>query len=101
MRVGSLFTGIGGLDLGLERAGFEIVWQVEIDPWCRALLGQRWPEVKRYGDIRACGRHNLEWVDLLVGGFPCTDISSAGKQAGIEGERSGLWREQARIIAEI
>lgn len=102
MKVGSLFTGIGGIDLGLNRAGFEIVWQVEIDPYCQQLLGQHWPEVKRHRDIRACGAHNLEEVDLIAGGFPCTDISSAGKQAGIEkGKQSGLWREQARIIAEI
>lgn len=101
MRVGSLFTGIGGLDLGLQRAGFEIAWQVEIDEWCRRLLTQLWPEVPKYGDIRKCGVHNLEWVDVLCGGFPCQDISSAGKRAGIEGERSGLWREFARIIGEL
>lgn len=101
MRVGSLFTGIGGLDLGLQRAGFEIAWQVEIDPYCRAVLGQHWQEVQRFEDVRECGAHNLSAVDVLAGGFPCQDISTAGKRSGIEGERSGLWREFARIIAEI
>lgn len=101
MRVGSLFTGIGGLDLGLTRAGFEIAWQVEIDEYCRKVLAQHWPGVKRYEDVRGVGAHNLIWADILVGGFPCQDISSAGKRAGIEGERSGLWKEFARIIKEI
>ena len=70
MRVGSLFTGIGGLDLGLQRAGFEIAWQVEIDEYCRKVLAQHWLKVERYGDIRECGVHNLARVDVLCGGFP-------------------------------
>ncbi len=99
--VGSLFAGIGGLELGLERAGMQVRWQVEIDGYCRKVLEKHWPDVKRYEDVREVGSHNLEPVDLICGGFPCQDISSAGKRAGIEGERSGLWSEFYRIICEL
>ena len=98
MRVGSLFAGIGGFDLGLERAGFEIAWQVEIDPYCQRVLAKHWPLVTRYGDIRAIDWSAVEPVDLLCGGFPCQDISLAGKGAGLSGERSGLWFEYAKAI---
>lgn len=98
MRVGSLFAGIGGFDLGLERAGFDIAWQVEIDPYCQRVLAKHWPTVQRYGDIRAVDWQSVEPVDLLCGGFPCQDISLAGKGAGLAGERSGLWFEYAKAI---
>lgn len=98
MRVGSLFAGIGGFDLGLERAGFDIAWQVEIDPYCQRVLAKHWPTVQRYGDIRAVDWQSVEPVDLLCGGFPCQDISLAGKGAGLSGERSGLWFEYAKAI---
>jgi DNA (cytosine-5)-methyltransferase 1 len=99
---GSLFAGIGGFDLGFERAGYDIRWQVEIDPWARAVLAKHWPHVHRHDDIRTAGAHNLEAVDVLCGGFPCQDISLAGKGAGMgEGTRSGLWSEYARIIREL
>ena len=98
MKVGSLFAGIGGFDLGLERAGFEIAWQVEIDPYCQRVLAKHWPAVTRYGDIREVDWHTVEPVDLLCGGFPCQDISLAGKGAGLTGERSGLWFEYAKAI---
>lgn len=98
---GSLFSGIGGIDLGLERAGFEIKWQVEIDDYASRVLAKHWPGVQRYRDVREVGRHNLEPVDLIAGGFPCQDISDAGKRAGIDGERSGLWSEFARIVGEL
>ena len=91
LTVGSLFAGIGGMDLGFERAGFEIVWQVEIDPFARAVLAKHWPHVTRHEDVRACGAHNLTRVDVLCGGFPCQDISIAGSGAGLDGARSGLW----------
>ena len=91
--MGSLFAGIGGFDLGFERAGFKTSWQVEIDPYCQKVLAKNFPEAERFGDIRECGRHNLKPVDVICGGFPCQDISNAGKRAGIEGERSGLWSE--------
>jgi DNA (cytosine-5)-methyltransferase 1 len=98
---GSLFTGIGGFDLGFERAGIQTAWQVEIDPFCRKVLERHWPNVQRFSDIRGCGRHNLPRVDVLSGGFPCQDISYAGLGAGIDGERSGLWSEYFRIIGEL
>jgi DNA (cytosine-5)-methyltransferase 1 len=102
MTVGSLFAGIGGFDLGFERAGYDIRWQVEIDPWARAVLAKHWPHVYRHDDIRTAGAHNLEAVDVLCGGFPCQDISLAGKGAGMgEGTRSGLWSEYARLIREL
>ena len=98
---GSLFAGIGGIDLGLERAGMVCKWQVEIDDYATKVLEKHWPNVARFRDVRECGRHNLEWVDLICGGFPCQDISYAGKGAGIKGERSGLWSEFYRIICEL
>ena len=101
--VGSLFSGIGGLELGLERAipGSKTVWQVEQDPYARAVLAKHWPEARRYEDVRQVGAHNLEPVDICIGGFPCQDISKAGKREGITGSRSGLWTEYARIIREL
>lgn len=101
LTVGSLFAGIGGFDLGLERAGMTVKWQVEIDPFCQRVLAKHWPTVRRHADIRACGLWNLPSVDVLCGGFPCQDISVAGNGAGIDGERSGLWAEYARLIREL
>lgn len=98
---GSLFTGIGGIDLGLERAGMTCKWQVEISEYARQVLAKHWPDVKRYKDVRDVGAGNLEPVDLICGGFPCQDVSVAGKRAGLEGKRSTLWGEFARIICEI
>jgi DNA (cytosine-5)-methyltransferase 1 len=98
---GSLFAGIGGFDLGFERAGMTCKWQVEIDPFCRAVLAKHWPSVKRYEDVRDVGTHNLEQVDVICGGFPCQDISLAGDGIGIDGPRSGLWREFDRIIGAL
>jgi DNA (cytosine-5)-methyltransferase 1 len=98
MNVGSLFSGIGGLDLGLERAGMTIRWQVEIDDFCGRVLAKHWPDVPRYGDIRDLRGDELEAVDLVCGGFPCQDISNAGRRAGITGTRSGLWREMVRTV---
>jgi DNA (cytosine-5)-methyltransferase 1 len=99
LTVGSLFSGIGGFDVGLERAGMRIAWQSEIDPYASAVLRKHWPHVPNLGDIRNI--RNPPAVDVLCGGFPCQDISFAGKGAGLAGERSGLWREYARIIGEI
>lgn len=97
----SLFTGIGGLDLGLDRAGFRCAAQVEIDPWCRGILRRHWPRVPKFSDVRTFGRNSVNGhVDAICGGFPCQDISNAGRKAGIEGERSGLWKEMLRIARE-
>ena len=99
--MGSLFSGIGGLELGLERAGMRVVWQVEKDDYCRRVLAKHWPDIERFEDVKEVGAHNLKPVDLICGGFPCQDISYAGKGAGLSGERSGLWYEFARIIREM
>jgi len=101
MTHGSLFSGIGGIDLGFEWAGIETRWQVEIDDYCQKLLSLRFPHTKKFTDVRKVGSHNLEKVDIISGGFPCQDISVAGKGAGIEGERSGLWTELHRVISEL
>ena len=99
---GSLFAGIGGMDLGLERAGWECKWQVEIDPFCRKVLTKHWPSVPRHDDVRTFPPDFGDWrVDLIAGGFPCQDVSLAGKGAGLEGERSGLWFEYARILRDL
>ena len=98
---GSLFAGIGGFDLGFERAGMVCKWQVEIDDYANRVLAKHWPNVHRERDVRTVGRHNLEFVDVICGGFPCQDISYAGLGAGLDGERSGLWFEFARIIREM
>lgn len=100
LTVGSLFAGIDGFGLGLEKAGFELRWQVEIDAWCRKVLSKHWPAVPKYDDIRKCGSHNLEPVDLICGGFPCQPFSVAGKQRGAEDDRH-LWPEMLRVIKEL
>lgn len=102
LTLGSLFAGIGGFDLGFERAGFETVWQVEIDEYCRRVLERHFPRAERFGDIRGCGAHNLKPVDVICGGFPCQDVSKAGFRAGIEdGTRSGLWFEMCRVVCQL
>ncbi|HET9153130.1 MAG TPA: DNA cytosine methyltransferase [Solirubrobacterales bacterium] len=101
MNVGSLFSGIGGFDLGFERAGMRVSWQVELDPYCRAVLARHFPDAARFEDVREVGARNLDPVDLLCGGFPCQDLSAAGRGAGIDGARSGLWSEFARIVREL
>jgi DNA (cytosine-5)-methyltransferase 1 len=101
MTFGSLFAGIGGMDLGLERAGMTCKWQVEIDPFCQKVLAKHWPEVPKYGDIRKLNGSELEWVDLVCGGFPCQDVSQIGHQDGITGTRSGLFWESIRILRHI
>lgn len=99
--VGSLFAGVGGFDLGMERAGMRPAWQVEIDPHARAVLARHWPEARQLEDVRKVGAHNLERVDVIVGGFPCQDLSIAGNRAGLAGGRSGLFYEMRRIIDEL
>lgn len=101
-RIGSLFSGIGGLELGLERAGLgRVAWQCEIDPFCRRVLARHWPEATRVEDVRTVSRATVPSVDVICGGFPCQDVSLAGKRAGLDGARSGLWVEYRRIIEEI
>jgi DNA (cytosine-5)-methyltransferase 1 len=101
LTVGSLFTGIGGFDLGFERAGLQLAWQVEIDGQCNTILAYHCPDATRFGDVRDVGRHELKTVDVICGGFPCQDLSIAGKREGLAGKRSRLWFEFHRIVAEI
>lgn len=102
MTHGSLFTGIGGIDIGLEWAGFETVWQVEVNGFCNKILAKRWPNVPRFLDVKGVGSHNLPSVDIISGGFPCQDVSvgAGGKERGLH-NRSGLWFEYARIVGEL
>ena len=97
---GSLFSGIGGMDLGLERAGMVCRWQVEINTFCQMILTKHWPDVPKYADIRTVGGSNLEKVDLVAGSFPCQPYSIAGKRRGKEDDRY-LWDEMLRIIREV
>ncbi len=101
MRVGSLFSGIGGFDLAAEWIGWSTAWFSEIDPFACAVLAHHWPDVPNLGDITAVDFTTVEPIDVLVGGFPCQDISNAGKREGITGARSSLWKEYARAIREL
>ena len=100
LRYGSLFSGIGGIDLGMDMAGFECAWQVEIDDYCRQVLEEHWPEVPKYKDIYNVKGSEVEAVDILCGGFPCQPVSLAGKRAGVDDER-WLWDEFYRLICEL
>jgi DNA (cytosine-5)-methyltransferase 1 len=106
LRVLDLFSGIGGFSLGLERTGgFETVAFCEIEDFPRRVLAKHWPNVPCYHDVRELTGERLAAdgiaVDVICGGFPCQDISSAGHRAGIDGDRSGLWTEYARLIREL
>jgi DNA (cytosine-5)-methyltransferase 1 len=102
LRVLDLFSGIGGFSLGLERTGgFETVAFCEIDPFCRRVLAKHWPNVPCFEDVTKLRGKDVGSVDVIAGGFPCQDVSSAGQRAGLDGERSGLWAEYARLIGEI
>lgn len=96
---GSLFSGIGGFELGAEWAGIPTKWNCEFETYQRKILKQHFPNTKQYDDIRTM--QNPESVDIISGGFPCQDISTAGKGTGIKGSRSGLWSEMFRIIREV
>lgn len=101
MRFISLFSGIGGFDLGFERAGMTCVAQVEIDDFCNKVLSKHWPDVPRYKDVMDVGKHNLPTAGLICGGFPCQDVSTVGQRKGLKGKRSTLWSEFHRIICEV
>ena len=105
---GSLFAGIGGFELGaqwaFEAAGIphKVLFQVEQNKFCQKVLKKHWPEAQIFDDVRAVGRHNLPDVDILMGGFPCQDISVAGLQKGIiNGKKSSIWFEMLRVIGEL
>lgn len=104
MNVLSLFTGIGGIDLGLERAGMKIVGMVEIDPWCRSVLAKHWPTVPVHEDVRSApawwAEEERPDVDLVCGGFPCQPFSNAGLQLGVDDER-WMWPEFRNVIRAV
>lgn len=87
LTVGSLFSGIGGLDLGLERAGMKVIWQSEIDPYANKVLKKHWPEVPNYGDIKRIDWGTVEPPDVICGGYPCQPFSLAGHRNGTDDER--------------
>lgn len=102
LSVGSLFSGgLDGIGLACENAGMRVRWQIEKEEWRRRVLALRFPRSQLFGDIQRVQATQLRPVDVMVGGFPCQDISSAGLRAGIKGSRSGLWFEFARLIGEL
>lgn len=96
---GSLFAGIGGFDLGFERAEMVCKWQVEIDKTCQSVLSRHWPSVRRHSDIGTFGE--CEAVDVICGGFPCQDLSVAGNRAGLAGDRSGLFWSMLNVVERV
>ena len=102
MNILDLFSGIGGFSLGLERAGMRTVAFCEIDPHARKVLNKHWPDVPVFTDVSTLTKDDLnEQIDVIAGGFPCQDISTAGRGAGLSGSRSGLWFQFHRLIKEI
>jgi DNA (cytosine-5)-methyltransferase 1 len=104
MNVFDIFSGIGGFSIGLEAASMQTVAFCEINPFCRQILKKHWPSVPIFSDITVIDKEDLKalpQIDVIAGGFPCQDISVAGKQKGIAAKRSGLWKEFARLINEI
>jgi DNA (cytosine-5)-methyltransferase 1 len=102
MKIGSLFSGIGGLDLACEQVFHgQTVWQVEREPYCQQVLAARFPAAQRFDDVTQVSADVLEPVDVLCGGFPCQDLSIAGKRAGLDGARSGLYSEMMRLVSEL
>lgn len=100
LRVGSLFSGYGGLDLAVEHAlGAETIWFSEINKPVAHVFAHHWPDAPNLGDITTIDWHNVEPVDALCGGFPCLNVSTVGKRAGLApGTRSGLWSYMAAAI---
>jgi len=102
-RVASLFTGIGGFDLGFARSGFDITFQCEIDKFCLTVLKHRWPDIPRHENIKELSADSIPLSDIWAAGFPCQDVSLArmGTRAGLKGKRSGLFYEFARLVGEV
>lgn len=103
-KIGSLFSGIGGFEYGIESAieNSKTIWQVEENKSCQAILKKHWPQADLFDDVRSVGAHNLQYVDILTGGFPCQDISAANPRGrGLHGEKSSLWWEAWRITREL
>jgi DNA (cytosine-5)-methyltransferase 1 len=100
LTVGSLFSGIGGLDLGLERAGMKVIWQSEIDPYCNKVLKKHWPEVPNHGNIKDIDWGTVERPNIICGGYPCQPFSTAGKRRGTDDPRH-LWPWVRTAISEL
>jgi DNA (cytosine-5)-methyltransferase 1 len=100
VRFGSLFAGIGGFDLGFERAGIATAWQVEQDPYCRSILERHFPDAERFEDVREVGGAELRPVDGITAGFPCQPVSVAGRGLAQADDR-WLWPEVARIVGDL
>ncbi|KKK71457.1 hypothetical protein LCGC14_2913710, partial [marine sediment metagenome] len=98
---GSVFTGVGGFDLALERAGWKAAWQIENDRYCNRIMKGMFPDVPKHGDIRTVDTGRLGRVRLICGGFPCQDVSVAGKRKGLAGKQSGLFFDFMRIVADV
>jgi DNA (cytosine-5)-methyltransferase 1 len=98
---GSLFSGVGGFDLGADAAGLQTLWQCEINKQARSVLKKHWPDSVRYEDVREVKGDEIAPVDIISFGSPCQDLSVAGKRAGLSGERSGLFHEAIRIAREM
>jgi DNA (cytosine-5)-methyltransferase 1 len=98
---GSLFAGVGGFDMGFEQAGWDCKFQVEWDKNCQQILNKHWPDVPKWLDVSDVNGAEIPPVDCIIFGSPCQDLSVAGKRAGLEGERSGLFHEAVRIIKEM
>ena len=101
VKIGSLFAGVGGFDKGFEDVGFTCAWQVEIENFPVRVLERHWSNVRRVCDVRDAGKHNLDPVDVVTFGFPCQDVSVAGRREGLAGSRTGLFWEAHRILAEL
>lgn len=101
LTLGSLFDGIGGFPLAAELAGIKPVWAAEIDPFCVAVTKKRFPEIEHLGSVTEIDGTKIKPVDIITFGSPCQDLSTAGKRAGLAGERSGLFLEAVRIIYEM
>jgi len=98
--VGSLFSGIGGLDLGLERAGMKVIWQSEIDPYCCKVLKKHWPEVPNHGNIKEINWQEIQKPNVIAGGYPCQPFSQAGKRKGTQDPRH-LWPWVREAISQL
>lgn len=103
MNVASFFSGIGGIDLGLDRAGMNVVFQCEINKFCNKILKKHWPDAMLVGDIDHVKAKDIPRAELWCGGFPCQDLSLAnqGKRAGLAGARSGLFYKFAGLVSDL
>jgi DNA (cytosine-5)-methyltransferase 1 len=101
MKVGSLFSGVGGLDLGFERQGFSISWACDKEKSCREILAKHFPSAILYDDVKTIDSTKVSPVDVVIGGFPCQDLSVGGQRKGLSGERSGLFYEFIRIVRDM